>query len=85
VCVNLRAHRRVDLVIAVLGRVGADTQRALAALSGLHVIAVLTEPARLAPGPWLTVVDASAAPFPTAWNQSLSSGVPRRWKRAPAS
>ena len=35
---NLRAHRRVDLVVAVLGRVAPDTLRALGALGGIGVV-----------------------------------------------
>jgi uncharacterized protein (DUF58 family) len=85
VCLNLRAHRRADLVIVVLGHVGRDAQRALAALSGLHVIAVLTQRATLTPRPSFVVVDASAAPFATAWNRALSTGTSARWQHVPAS
>ena len=42
---NLRAHRRVDLVVAMLGRVSPDTLHALGALAGIGVVVVLTQPA----------------------------------------
>jgi len=81
---QLRAHRRADLVVAVLGSVGADVTRALAALSGIDVIAVLTQPVGIAPSASLIVVDASSTPFPVAWNRACSQ--PRvRWSRARAS
>lgn len=69
---QIRAHRRVDLVVAVLGSVGRDVTRALAGLAGIDVIAVLTQPVALAPSSSLVVVDASSTPFPTAWNQAWS-------------
>ncbi len=73
---QLRAHRRIDLVVAVLGRVTPDTLRALATFSGIGVIVVLTQPAVLTPHPSVVVVDASSAPFAAAWNETLSR-VPR--------
>lgn len=82
VAANLRAHRRADLVVAVLGIVGPDTRSALAAFAGLHVIAVLTQPSTLAPNSSLTVVDASATPFATAWNRTLSAPIGTRWPHA---
>jgi uncharacterized protein (DUF58 family) len=85
VATNLRAHRRADLLIAVLGRVGPDTRRALAALSGMHVIAVLTQPSTLASTSSLTVVDASATPFAAAWNTRLSGATGARWPHVPVS
>jgi uncharacterized protein (DUF58 family) len=85
VAANLRAHRRADLVIAVLGAVGHDTRRALNALSGMHVIAVLTQSSALAPTSSLTVVDASVTPFATAWNRTLSARIGIRWRHAPVS
>jgi uncharacterized protein (DUF58 family) len=69
---NLRAHRRVDLVVAVLGRVSAATLQGLGAFAGLDVVVVLTQPASVAPRPSLTVVDASTTPFPIAWNETLT-------------
>ncbi len=69
---QLRAHRRVDLVVAVLGRVTPDTLRALGTLSGIGVIVVLTQPAVLTPHPSVVVVDASSVPFAAAWNETLS-------------
>ena len=69
---NLRAHRRVDLVVAVLGRVGSDVTRALGALSGIDAIAVLTQPVALAATRSLVVVEASGIPFPDAWNQACT-------------
>ncbi|HEX5586622.1 MAG TPA: DUF58 domain-containing protein [Acidimicrobiia bacterium] len=91
---HLRSHRRVDLVVAVLGRVGADVTRALGALAGIDAIAVLTQPVALTTTSSLVVVDASARPFPDVWNQALStrfqaSGRSRRshpqWPAARAS
>ncbi len=73
---QLRAHRRVDLVVAVLGRVTPDTLHALGTLSGIGVIVVLTQPAVLTPHPSVVVVDASSVPFAAAWNETLSR-VPR--------
>ena len=72
---NLRAHRRADLVVAVLGRVSDTTLRALGTFAGLDVVIVLTQPAAVVSRPSLTVVDASATPFPTAWNQTLTRGA----------
>jgi len=69
---QLRSHRRVDLVIAVLGRVAPDTLRALGTFGGIGVVVVLTQPAVVAPHTSVVVVDASATPFATAWNQTLS-------------
>jgi uncharacterized protein (DUF58 family) len=69
---HLRSHRRIDLVVAVLGRITPDTVRALATFSGIGVIVVLTQPAVLAPHPSVVVVDASSAPFAAAWNETLS-------------
>jgi uncharacterized protein (DUF58 family) len=69
---QLRAHRRVDLVVAVLGRVTPDTLRALGTFGGIGVVVVLTQPAALAPQTSVVVVDASATPFATAWNETLS-------------
>jgi hypothetical protein len=56
---NLRAHRRVDLVVAVLGRVGGDVTRALGGLVGIDAIVVLTQPVALSSTSSLIVVDAS--------------------------
>jgi uncharacterized protein (DUF58 family) len=72
---QLRAHRRVDLVVAVLGRVAPDTLRALGALGGIGVVVVLTQPAAFAPHASVVVVDASTTPFATAWNETLSRTV----------
>jgi uncharacterized protein (DUF58 family) len=69
---QLRAHRRVDLVVAVLGRVAPDTLRALSTFGGIGVVIVLTQPAALAPHASVVVVDASTTPFATAWNETLS-------------
>ena len=68
---NLRAHRRVDLVVAVLGRVAPDTLRALGMFGGIGVVVVLTQPAAVAPNASVVVVDASTTPFATAWNQAF--------------
>jgi uncharacterized protein (DUF58 family) len=80
---NLRSHRRVDLVVAVLGRVGTDVTRALGALAGMDAIVVLTQPVTLASTASLVVVDASTTPFPQAWNQACSR-TRRPWPRAHA-
>jgi uncharacterized protein (DUF58 family) len=87
---NLRAHRRVDLVVAILGRVSPETLRALAALAGIGVVVVLTRPAAVPAAASLLVVDASVAPFATAWNQALTRASVSRagttpWLGAPAS
>jgi uncharacterized protein (DUF58 family) len=87
---NLRAHRRVDLVVAILGRVSPDTLHALAALAGIGVVVVLTRPAAVPAAASLLVVDASVAPFATAWNQALTRASVSRasttpWLGAPAS
>lgn len=87
---NLRAHRRVDLVVAILGSVTPDTLRALGALTGIGVVVVLTRPAVIAPSTSVLVVDASATPFATAWNQSLTRTfagrtLPAAWLNARAS
>jgi uncharacterized protein (DUF58 family) len=83
----LRAHRRVDLVVAILGDVTPDTVRALGALHGIAVVAVLTRPASLRATPSLVVVDATRSPFAAAWNQTLTRmfstrNLPGSWPRA---
>jgi uncharacterized protein (DUF58 family) len=75
---HLRAHRRVDLVVAILGDVAPDTVRALGALAGIGVIAVLTRPAAFTSSSALVVVDASTTPFATAWNHTLTQSSNRR-------
>lgn len=87
---NLRAHRRVDLVVAILGSVTPDTLHALGALTGIGVVVVLTRPARLVPSTSVLVVDASSTPFATAWNQALTHAsvgrsLPSTWLNARAS
>ena len=87
---NLRAHRRVDLVVVILGRVAPDTLRALGALTGIGVVVVLTQPAALAPSASVLTVDASSTPFAAAWNDTLTRTSGRRrtastWHAAPAS
>jgi uncharacterized protein (DUF58 family) len=69
---QLRVHRRVDLVVAVLGRVTPEVVRALGTFGGIGVVVVLTQPAVLAPQASVVVVDASSTPFPTAWNETLA-------------
>jgi uncharacterized protein (DUF58 family) len=69
---QLRAHRRVDLVVAVLGRVAPDTLRALGTFGGIGVVVVLTQPAAVTPHPSVVVVDASSTPFAATWNETLS-------------
>jgi uncharacterized protein (DUF58 family) len=76
---NLRVHRGIDLVVAVLGRVTPATMRALATFAGVGVIVVLTQPAAVTPHPSVLVVDASTTSFPTAWNTALTRSTrPRR-------
>jgi uncharacterized protein (DUF58 family) len=73
---QIRAHRRADLVVAVLGSVGRDVTRALGALTGIDTIAVLTQPVTGLLGSGsrsLVVVDASSTDFPTAWNLAFRS------------
>ncbi len=77
VLAGLRAHRRVDLVVVILGEVDPTALHALGALGGLGVIAVLTRPAAVAPSESLVVVDASRRALP----QRVEPGahlVPRR-------
>jgi uncharacterized protein (DUF58 family) len=84
---NLAAHRRVDLVVAVLGRVGPDVLHALGTLAGIDVVVVLTQPVALRGTRAVTVVDASAMPFVTAWNTAFTragSRGGREWRRARA-
>jgi hypothetical protein len=74
----------------VLGRVGPDVVRALGSLAGINVVAVLTQPVALSSTSSVVVVDASSAPFATAWNQvfTRSARTPSRnpaWQRARAS
>jgi uncharacterized protein (DUF58 family) len=87
---NLGAHRRADLVIVVLGRVGPEVLRALGALGGIDVVAVLTQPVAVRSTSSIVVVDASAAPFPVAWNQAFTRASRTQsrnltWQRARAS
>ena len=74
---QLRIHRRVDLVVAVLGSVGNDVTRAIGAFAGIDAIAVLTQPVALSPQTSLVVVDATRTPFATAWNQACSPPSPQ--------
>jgi hypothetical protein len=78
VLAGLRAHRRADLVVVVLGEVDDTARHALGALTGIGVIAVLTRPARVTASESLVVVDASRAPFPAAWNQALTNASSAR-------
>ncbi len=87
---NLRAHRRVDLVVAVLGSATPETLRALGSLAGIGVIAVLTRPAAIRTNSSVLVVDASATPFAAAWNQTLTNSIVSRtiaasWHQEPDS
>jgi hypothetical protein len=74
----------------ILGRVLPDTLHALAALTGIGVVVVLTRPAAVPAAASRLVVDASAAPFATAWNLALTRASVSRasttpWLGAPAS
>jgi uncharacterized protein (DUF58 family) len=75
---QLRVQRRVDLVVAVLGRVTPDAARALATFGGIGVVLVHTQPAVVEAHASAVVVDASTAPFATAWNQALAGAHGRR-------
>jgi uncharacterized protein (DUF58 family) len=75
---QLRSQRRVDLVVAVLGRVAPHTLHALGTFGGIGVVVVLTQPAAVTPHPSVVVVDASSAPFATAWNETLAGTARRR-------
>ena len=85
---NLAAHRRADLVIAVLGRVGPDVLHALGTLAGIDVVVVLTQPVALRSTTAVTVVDASTTPFAAAWNTAFTRVRNRPgvsgWQRARA-
>jgi hypothetical protein len=90
---NLAVHRRADLVIAVLGRVGPPVVRALGLLDGISAVAVLTQPVTIAPSRSLAVVDAANAPFAAAWNRAFTDRARRtgrdrvhdaRWQAARA-
>ena len=77
-------------MIAVRGRVGPDGIRALGSLAGINVVAVLTQPVALTSTSSVVVVDASNAPFASAWNQVFTRSSrthPRNpaWQRARAS
>ena len=76
---NLRAHRRVDLVVAVLGRVGRDVTRGSAASRASTPSWCSPSRSRSTRTPSLVVVDASATPFPDAWNRAFAG--PRRQPR----
>jgi uncharacterized protein (DUF58 family) len=82
---QLRAHRRADLVVAVLGRVGRDVTRALGGLAGIDAIAVLTQPVAVTPTPSLVVVDAAGTPFPDAWNRAFAGRGARHRQTRPGS
>jgi uncharacterized protein (DUF58 family) len=84
VLAGLRAHRRADLVVVVLGDVDDTARHALGALAGIGVVAVLTRPATLTASESLVVVDASRAPFAAAWNQALTSTLSARQAAARA-
>jgi hypothetical protein len=60
--------------------------RAVGLLSGINTVAVLTQPVSLAPTRSLVVVDASTAPFATAWNLAFTDAarhVPSHRLRSP--
>jgi uncharacterized protein (DUF58 family) len=84
VLAGLRAHRRVDLVVVILGDVDDTARHALGALTGIGVVAVLTRPAALTSSESLVVVDASRAPFAAAWNQALTRSIGARHAAARA-
>jgi uncharacterized protein (DUF58 family) len=89
-CASVRAHRRPDVVVVILGAVDPDTRRALGVLAGIPMIVVQTRPGAVPRSPSLTVVDATGAPFADAWNRALSAAHPGRirtvrWSRGHAS
>jgi uncharacterized protein (DUF58 family) len=73
VLAGLRRRRDAGLVVAIVGRLDPDTERALTALSAhLTVVAVVVHemPDAEHRPPYL-VVDATEVPFPDAWNQAI--------------
>jgi len=77
---NLAVHRRADLVIAVLGRVGPGVIRALGLLNGISAVAVLTKPVAVSTTRSLVVVDASTTAFASAWNHAFTDRSRRPWR-----
>jgi uncharacterized protein (DUF58 family) len=80
----VRAHRQVDLVVAVLGDVDDTVRAALDGLVGISVIVVLTRPASVPGSATRTVVDASDTPFAEAWDRVHARHPRDQWTPAPA-
>ena len=70
---NLRAHRRVDLVVAILGRVTPDTLHALGMLRGIGVVVVLTHPAAVTPNTSVVGQNDCIRPFRSVYPWSSAS------------
>jgi uncharacterized protein (DUF58 family) len=79
---GLRRRRDTGLVVAVVGVLDPDTERALAGLAAHVTVVAVVVHAKPAPGrrPPYLVVDVTDVPFPTAWNQTV-----RPWTSVAAS
>jgi uncharacterized protein (DUF58 family) len=88
VLAGVRAHRQVDLVVAVVGTLTPRAADVLRSLGSVGVVVVLTRPGAVGAAPGVVVVDASRAPFAGAWNAALTYAHPRSaarpWSRARA-
>jgi uncharacterized protein (DUF58 family) len=82
VLARLRARTDSGLVVAIVGRLDDDTDRALTALAAYTTVATVVvheTPAPQRRPPYL-VVDSTTVPFPDAWNQAI-----RAWTSVAAS
>jgi uncharacterized protein (DUF58 family) len=90
VLARLRHRSDSGLVLAIVGRLDADMDRALTALGAHTTVAAVVvheasaraphSPAAPSSGPPYLVVDATTVPFPDAWNQAI-----RAWTSVAAS